>query len=110
MPTPDYTAKCLSPILPVADMNGSVFGRRAICPVARFNPSWYTHAMSLAEIRVEIAKLTDLERAQLIRELEEAEAAAWDRQIGEDFDAGKLDALIAEADADAKAGRVRELP
>ena len=66
--------------------------------------------MSLAEIRAEIAKLTDRERTQLLQELEEMAAAAWDKQIGEDFAAGKLDALIAEADADAAAGRVRELP
>ena len=66
--------------------------------------------MSLAEIRVEIAKLTDRERTQLLQELAEADAAAWDRQIAEDFAAGKLDALMAEADADVAAGRVRELP
>lgn len=66
--------------------------------------------MSLTEIRAEISKLTDEERRQLLRELEEAEAAAWDRQIANDFAAGKLDDLIAEAEADVKAGRVRELP
>jgi len=66
--------------------------------------------MSLAEIRAEIAKLTDRERTQLLQELAELDADAWDRQIAEDYAAGKLDALIAEADADVKAGRVRELP
>lgn len=66
--------------------------------------------MSLTEIRAEISKLTDEERRQLLRELEEAEATAWDRQIANDFAAGKLNDLIAEADADVKAGRVRELP
>ncbi|MDR3402712.1 MAG: hypothetical protein P4L99_09450 [Chthoniobacter sp.] len=66
--------------------------------------------MSLAEIRVEIAKLTDRERPQLLQELAEADAAAWDRQIAEDAKAGKLDHLIAEADEDVKAGRVWKLP
>jgi hypothetical protein len=66
--------------------------------------------MSLAEIRAEIAKLTDRERTQLLQEIAEADADAWDRQIAEDYAAGRLDALIAEADADAKAGRLRELP
>ena len=66
--------------------------------------------MSLAEIRAEIDKLTDRERTQLLQELAELDADAWDRQIAEDYAAGKLDALIAEADADVKAGRVRELP
>jgi len=66
--------------------------------------------MSLAEIRAEIAKLTDRERTQLLQELAEMDAAAWDRQIAEDFAAGKLDALIAEADADIREGRVAEMP
>jgi len=66
--------------------------------------------MSLIEIRAEIAKLTDRERAQLLQELAEAEAEAWDQQIAEDFDAGKLDVLIAEADEAIRSGRVAELP
>ena len=59
--------------------------------------------MSLAEIRVEISKLTERERTQLLHELAEADADAWDRQIAEDFATGKLDALIAEADGDVAA-------
>ena len=66
--------------------------------------------MSLAEIRAEIAKLTDRERTQLLQELAEMDAEAWDKQIAEDAQAGRLDHLIAEADADVAAGRVVELP
>jgi hypothetical protein len=33
----------------------------------------------------------------------------WDQQIAEDFKAGKLDRLIAEAREDFKAGRAREM-
>ena len=35
--------------------------------------------------------------------------AAWDRQLEVDADSGKLDALLAEADEDYKAGSPREL-
>jgi len=66
--------------------------------------------MSLAEIRVEIAKLTDRERTQLLQELAEADADAWDRQIAEDAKAGKLDHLIAEADEAIRNGRVAKMP
>jgi len=66
--------------------------------------------MSLAEIRVEIAKLTDRERTQLLQELAEADADAWDRQIAEEAKAGKLDHLIAEADEAIRNGRVAKMP
>jgi hypothetical protein len=65
--------------------------------------------MSLAEIRAEISKLTDRERWQLLQELEEAQAEAWDRQIAEDAKAGRLDALAEEAMKDLKAGRCTDL-
>ena len=35
---------------------------------------------------------------------------AWDKQIEADFAAGRLDALLAEVDADTAAGRVYEAP
>jgi hypothetical protein len=65
--------------------------------------------MSLAEIRAEIAKLTDRERTQLLQELEEMAAAAWDKQIAEDAQAGRLDALADEALRDLRAGRCTDL-
>ncbi len=39
----------------------------------------------------------------------EFDTAAWDRQIEEDLAVGKLDGLLAEAQADDLAGREREL-
>jgi len=39
----------------------------------------------------------------------ESDARVWDRQIEADVKAGKLDGLIAEALADYKAGKAREL-
>ena len=39
----------------------------------------------------------------------ELDAWLWDQQIAEDFAAGKLDVLIAEAREDFKAGRVQEV-
>jgi hypothetical protein len=37
------------------------------------------------------------------------DASIWDQQIETDSSAGRLDALIAEATADYKAGKAREL-
>ena len=37
------------------------------------------------------------------------DAAAWDRQIEQDLAVGKLDGLLAEAQADHRTGAVREL-
>jgi hypothetical protein len=65
--------------------------------------------MSLAEIREEIAKLTDEERRQLLQELTELEFDAWDKQIAEDAKAGRLDALADEALKDAREGRCTDL-
>ena len=39
----------------------------------------------------------------------EFDGAAWDRQIEQDVNSGKLDALASEALADYRAGSVREL-
>jgi len=40
---------------------------------------------------------------------EEFRADQWDRQIAADVEAGKLDKLIAEAEADIAAGRLKAL-
>ncbi len=39
----------------------------------------------------------------------EYDAAVWDQQIAADAKAGRLDSLIAEATADYKAGKARDL-
>ena len=47
--------------------------------------------------------------AEFRRWFAEFDAAAWDRQIEEDLAGGKLDELLAQAQADYQAGPVREL-
>ena len=66
--------------------------------------------MSFTELKEEVMKLSPMEKAELARVLYGWEDDAWDRQMKADFDAGRLDGLIAEAEADVAAGRVSELP
>jgi hypothetical protein len=49
------------------------------------------------------------ELAEFRRWFAEFDSAAWDRQIEQDAQAGKLDALAAEALADYRSGTGREL-
>ena len=56
-----------------------------------------------------IENLTPQELAMFRAWFVEFEARAWDQQIEADAKAGKLDGLIAEALADYKAGKAREL-
>ena len=61
------------------------------------------------EIENRIRKLTPKELAELRAWFLEFDAQQWDEQIARDLAAGKLDALIAEAVADRKAGKARDL-
>ena len=63
----------------------------------------------MEEIISAIEQLSVEEQAELARRMR-WEDDEWDRQIAQDFKAGKLDNLIAAAKADAKAGRTRDLP
>lgn len=66
--------------------------------------------MSEVELLEErIAKLAPRELAEFRAWFLEFDARVWDEQIGADAKAGKLDDLIAEALADYKAGKAREL-
>ncbi len=65
--------------------------------------------MSVDDIKKNITKLSDKERAKLRAWLDELDEAAWDKQIEEDAQNGKLDKLIAESEADFRAGRYRDL-
>ena len=47
--------------------------------------------------------------AEFRRWFAEFDTAAWDRQIEQDLAVGKLDGLLAEAQADYQAGTEREL-
>ncbi len=64
---------------------------------------------TIAEIQTEITKLSQPERRELADWLAEIEADAWDAQIEEDIKAGRLDDLIAQAEADIAAGRTKPL-
>lgn len=67
--------------------------------------------MSLAEIKDALVELTPNELADLANAVRERETAAWDRQIDADFsEGGRLRSVLEEVRADARAGRVEELP
>ncbi len=52
--------------------------------------------MSVKEVKIAIAQLSPKELAELMAWLEEYHAQIWDKQIEEDLEAGRLDALLAE--------------
>jgi len=64
---------------------------------------------SVAEIQIEIEKLSPAEQRKLAHWFAEVQADAWDAQIEEDINAGRLDHLIAHAEADIAAGRTKPL-
>jgi hypothetical protein len=61
--------------------------------------------MSVTEIKTEISQLPSADLADLAQWFEEFQADAWDRQIAEDVKAGRLDALVARAKEQVKAGQ-----
>ena len=66
--------------------------------------------MSLSELKDVILQLSFEERAELNRLLYGWEQDDWDREMAEDAKAGRFDEMIKRAEADLKAGRIRELP
>jgi hypothetical protein len=60
--------------------------------------------MSVQEIEVAITQLPVNELADLMVWLEHYHAQVWDRQIEEDLEAGRLDALLAEVEKEYEAG------
>ncbi len=64
---------------------------------------------TIAEIQLAITKLSEAERRELARWLAEMRADAWDDEIEEDVNAGRLDHLIGRAEADIAAGRTKSL-
>lgn len=75
----------------------------AACRVAA-SRKWYNEGMSVQEIENAIQKLNRDELAQLADWLAEYQNDLWDEQIERDAKAGKLDKLIARADAAYDAG------
>ena len=61
------------------------------------------------QVERQIEKLSAVELTKFRAWFLEFDARVWDAQIESDLKAGKLQGLIAEALAEYKAGRVREL-
>ncbi len=61
------------------------------------------------QLERQIEKLSPRDFAELRAWFVEFDSRVWDRQIEADVKAGKLDGLIAEALADYKAGKARDL-
>lgn len=66
-------------------------------------------SMTIQEIEAAIVQLSPDQLAELTAWLAEYHAQVWDKQIEEDLDAGRLDALLDEIDKEYEAGQVRPL-
>ena len=64
---------------------------------------------TLAEIQSAVEELAPEELGKLQEWLAEYRAELWDRQIEEDFSAGRLDTILAQVDEDIRRGRTRPL-
>lgn len=65
--------------------------------------------MSVAEIESAIARLPENEYAELMAWIERRHGCDWDRQIADDLAAGRLDALIGEAEEEYRQGLAKPL-
>lgn len=64
---------------------------------------------ALPEIEAAIKQLPENDVRQLAGQIQNYLNEKWDRQMEEDLAAGKLDALIAKAEADIAANNVRDI-
>jgi hypothetical protein len=65
--------------------------------------------MSVKEIEAAITQLPASEVTELMSWMAEHHAAVWDKQIENDLEAGRLDALLAEVDQEYEAGLAQPL-
>jgi hypothetical protein len=65
--------------------------------------------MSIKEIESAIQQLSDKEVSELSVWLADYQASLWDNQIGRDLDAGRLDELLDQVDAEYEAGKPKPL-
>ena len=65
--------------------------------------------MSVTEIESAISQLPAGELAKLMAWLQEHHGQVWDKQIEDDLEAGRLDALLAEVDKEYEAGLAKPL-
>jgi len=61
------------------------------------------------QLKAEIEKLPDEDRAEIFRWLSEKDWENWDRQIEADSRAGKLDFLVREAREEKAKGTLKDL-
>jgi hypothetical protein len=64
---------------------------------------------TVQEIEAAIQRLPDAEVLALVDRLRERHAEAWDRQIESDVNAGRLDFLVQEAQAELRQGQTKPL-
>jgi hypothetical protein len=82
----------------------------AITAMALPNNSYYILRMTkLEQIEQAIASLSKEDQAKLEEWWAAYRNEQWDRQIAEDYDAGRLDAIIAKARVEIAAGKTRPL-
>ena len=65
--------------------------------------------MIVKEVEQAITKLPKRELTELVTWLEEYYHQAWDKQIEDDLDSGRLDMLLSEVESEYKAGLARPL-
>ena len=66
-------------------------------------------AMSVQEIEANVSQLSLLEVRELKEWINAYHSRLWDKQIEQDLDSGRLDALLAEVDAEYEAGLAKPL-
>lgn len=97
-------------IFPAGRKYGAVPSARRPFRISIQNAGRYNEGMStVEEIKEAIDRLTPAERARLDALLEQ-EWEAWDRQIQQDADGGRLDHLLKQVDAEIAAKRLEEGP
>ena len=65
--------------------------------------------MTVSEIESAITQLTRDDLAELMQWFQHHYAEVWDRQIEEDLEAGRLDALLSKVEQEYSAGLARPL-
>ena len=65
--------------------------------------------MSIVEIEAAITKLPPSDVDKLMTWLADHHARLWDKQIGDDLDAGRLDKVLDEVDREIEAGQATPL-
>jgi hypothetical protein len=65
--------------------------------------------MSIKEIESAIEQLSNKEVSELSVWLADYRASLWDNQIASDLDAGRLDEVLDQVDAEYKAGKAEPL-